>query len=519
MESNPRGVDPLDRITPLGDRDLREEPTMGITYRTDDIQDVPSLDGDVPDEVELTRAEIEQTRAEMSETIAAIQEKLNPDILIQQAKDTMHDATIGKVEDAVNTAGERVQELVSTAGDRVQDAVTTIAGPSAADAVSNATVTAKGMGATVIDVVKKNPVPSAAAGLALGWLFMRNRRNHERQQYWQRSYPVTTRTSWGTGYSANPADTAYWAGYSAGRQTDQGASSSSSGGPGEALSNVAGAVGDMAGQAGQTVGQVTSQAGETVGQVTSQAGEVLGSAGSNLVESIRQNPLPAALAGLGLGWFYMSTRNTPRQQISRNMSGYGSNTSYTSGMSGQGQNGSGVGQIVNQATSTVGDVASQAQDTVGQVASQAGQTVGQVAGAAQETVGQVAGQAGQAVGSLAGAAQQQAELLGVRAHLATMDARDTTQRLLTNFQRTLEENPLGVGAVVLGLGIAAGLAVPETPQENQLMGEARDALAERAQQTAQQTMQKVQGVAGEAINAAKDAARDEAQNQNLVPSS
>lgn len=46
-------------------------------------------------EIEQTRAEIESTRAEMHDTIDAIQAKLSPDNLKQQAKDTVRDATIG----------------------------------------------------------------------------------------------------------------------------------------------------------------------------------------------------------------------------------------------------------------------------------------------------------------------------------------------------------------------------------------------------------------------------------------
>ena len=43
------------------------------------------------------KSEIERTRVEMSETLGEIQERLRPDHLIQQAKDTVTEATTGKV--------------------------------------------------------------------------------------------------------------------------------------------------------------------------------------------------------------------------------------------------------------------------------------------------------------------------------------------------------------------------------------------------------------------------------------
>ena len=50
-----------------------------------------SSDSDAPDTEEI-RVEIEQTRTEMSGTIDAIQQRLAPDVLADQAKELAHDA-------------------------------------------------------------------------------------------------------------------------------------------------------------------------------------------------------------------------------------------------------------------------------------------------------------------------------------------------------------------------------------------------------------------------------------------
>jgi ElaB/YqjD/DUF883 family membrane-anchored ribosome-binding protein len=60
----------------------------------------------------------------------------------------------------------------------------------------------------------------------------------------------------------------------------------------------------------------------------------------------------------------------------------------------------------------------------------------------------------------------------------------------SQIQRLLRRNPLAIGAVAATLGIAVGLAIPETERENKLMGETRDALADRAKGAAQDVVEK-----------------------------
>jgi ElaB/YqjD/DUF883 family membrane-anchored ribosome-binding protein len=52
------------------------------------------------------KSEIERTRVEMSETLGEIQERLRPDHLIRQARDTVTEAAAGKVRDIMHSAGE-----------------------------------------------------------------------------------------------------------------------------------------------------------------------------------------------------------------------------------------------------------------------------------------------------------------------------------------------------------------------------------------------------------------------------
>ena len=82
---------------------------------------------DKADTNEIKR-EIERTRVEMSETLGEIQERLRPDHLIQQAKDTVTEAATGKVRNIMYSAGEtatRVADQTRYAGRSVADYAST----------------------------------------------------------------------------------------------------------------------------------------------------------------------------------------------------------------------------------------------------------------------------------------------------------------------------------------------------------------------------------------------------------
>ncbi len=136
--------------------------------------------------------------------------------------------------------------------------------------------------------------------------------------------------------------------------------------------------------------------------------------------------------------------------------------------------------------------------------------------AAGQQVTEVREQISGAVGDAATHAQASAQQIGSQA--ATLANRSGNV-----LQQALHDSPLAVGAAVLAVGAVVALAVPQTPQEHQLMGPTRDRLvakaqetaqemAERAQAAAQDTAQKVQHVAMEA----RDAAQRTAQQEGLM---
>jgi ElaB/YqjD/DUF883 family membrane-anchored ribosome-binding protein len=100
--------------------------------------------------------------------------------------------------------------------------------------------------------------------------------------------------------------------------------------------------------------------------------------------------------------------------------------------------------------------------------------------------------------------------VGKPAATAVRDAGDRIRQVTSTAQsglrRLVRENPLAAGAIAAAVGTTIGLALPETRRENELMGEARDAAVDRAQEAVrvtgervQDAARRVQDVAGEAV--------------------
>ena len=89
--------------------------------------------GSEPEEIEIAeiRADIEETRVEMGGTLSALGDRLDPGTLMNQAKQNVREATVGRVEE-----------------------------------------TAKGMSEMVMETIRRNPIPAAMAGAGLALLWM-----------------------------------------------------------------------------------------------------------------------------------------------------------------------------------------------------------------------------------------------------------------------------------------------------------------------------------------------------------
>lgn len=217
--------------------------------------------------------------------------------------------------------------------------------------------------------------------------------------------------------------------------------------------------------------------------------------GNTILDTIRQNPVPAAMAAVGLGWLIFKGPDNDNEydySRSRRAGGYTGEYAYREGMTRrydyQSQRDADGGIIdearekASELTDTAKDVVGSAKDAIGSAASTVKDTVSNVAGEAKSTVSDVADQ-------------------------TRYQASYRTRQARGGFEQMLEEKPLAVGAIAVALGTAIGLAAPGTDTERKLMGETRDSFVEKAQTVAQDKLNQIAGVAQEALKTAQDEAR------------
>jgi len=266
---------------------------------------------------------------------------------------------------------------------------------------------------------------------------------------------------------------------------------------------------------GQMRDATIGRAEQMVSEVTDSARE----AGGGFLDTIRANPVPAALAALGIGWLWMKrpSGDGARRMRYGGYGGYDANRARGRGDDAYRDGGYGgyrAGYRDYQAGSDrpgPADAARRAgrraQDAAGQAADRVQDAAGQAAGTVQDAAGQAAGTVQRAAGQAQGTAQQ----VGAQVQYGAMRAR-------YGLEDALYESPLGVGAIALAVGVAVGLAAPSTDLEDRVLGEARDSVVQQAQGAAQETLHKAQRVAQQTAEATKETAKQEAQKEGLAGS-
>lgn len=168
-----------------------------------------------------------------------------------------------------------------------------------------------------------------------------------------------------------------------------------------------------------------------------------------IVERVKDNPIPAALAGIGLGWLAMGGNDRADE--------YDDDRSYPTRASSYDD---GSDSMTSQVSGTVSNAAS----------------------------------------GVADAAQQVSARTQEMAQDARRRVKQTGRRAQSELQRMTQENPLAVGAGALLLGAIVGLAVPETERENDLLGEARDSVVDKAQDMARTATSRAQEAATDLVS-------------------
>ena len=246
----------------------------------------------------------------------------------------------------------------------------------------------------------------------------------------------------------------------------------------------------------------------------------------NLGGPITQNPIPLTLVGVGLAWMMLagqrSARNGDRlgsayaddwdddpDAIEQHYAGMaeGSMAYLHTGAdlpAGEGYGGDrrGYGEDLKEAGRT-------AKDKMGEFGDQARDA----AARARERVAN----AGASVADRAHHARERVAHAGARmadqVHEARARAGYYGSRARQGMLRSLDEQPLVLGAIGLAIGAALGAALPPSEAEDRLMGDARDEALRRATRAGRAQAEKARAAAGAVV----EAAREEAGKQRLMP--
>lgn len=285
--------------------------------------------------------------------------------------------------------------------------------------------------------------------------------------------------------------------------------------------------------------------------------------GRNLGRSVRDNPIPVALIGIGIGWLMMSGS---RRQDSSDSNGWGDRPwldedRYGAGVDrGRfGRGGMGASRMYQEADTSVhqpmpyeaaaqDDFATKAREAGDRIRREADETedafqdrvhaargsvvgvvreAGEAAASFRDRVEQALGTAADRVRGMAADAGRGASEMAGRGQSMARDAYDYGRSAADDFghrvgamagqarsmgNRTVDyvqDQPLLLGALGVTVGAVIGLMVPSSRQERRFVGAMRENLSETAREAASDYGQRISRVAGSVLDTAQETAKRE----------
>lgn len=217
---------------------------------------------------------------------------------------------------------------------------------------------------------------------------------------------------------------------------------------------------------------------------------------SRVGQMVRDNPIPLALIGLGIGWLALSGA-MGRKRDTELMGSYESME--------------GVGESAWADTTASGETYT-------------GYAAAGVDPAAYDTTGTVSGYGSAGHGSAGDGQNLKAKAAGARQRVGqwTRSAGSSARQAVDRTRDAYQDQPITMGIVALLAGAALGAVLPTSRRERQTMGQAADRVMEQARETGSDMMEKASHVAERAVKAAKDegkqAMREEKPGSTASPS-
>lgn len=251
--------------------------------------------------------------------------------------------------------------------------------------------------------------------------------------------------------------------------------------------------------------------------------------GANLGNTIRDNPVPVALVGVGLAWLMMSGQQSDgraraRRQIynSRDLAGRSSALDYDDSLAFDGTYGTAyssdmesgashegkmhrAASAISEKSSDLKDRASETGRSLMDKASELGHRISDSTSSMTERARDMSHQARDRMQGSTGEARARAGELSQRSQQQYYRAKDS-------FGRMLDEQPLVLGILGVAVGTLLGAALPGTKREDEMMGRTRDDLLQKAKETANQQADRIKESAQRVAQVAKDEAKGAASD-------
>lgn len=190
---------------------------------------------------------------------------------------------------------------------------------------------------------------------------------------------------------------------------------------------------------------------------------------TRVAQMVRDNPVPLALIGLGLGWMAVSAATSGGSRARAASGSYESMEGVSPTFSAEGGAGYGAGE-----------------------------------GASYGTAGSAEYPGTSQGGSATEAMRQAADRTRGRVDQWTRQARRSASQAADRTRDTFNEHPLTIGALAMAVGAAVGALLPRSRMEAESLGEMGSDLAARARQTGGELAEKAKGVAERTIQTAKE---------------
>lgn len=250
-----------------------------------------------------------------------------------------------------------------------------------------------------------------------------------------------------------------------------------------------------------TIGQLFDEVMDRI-----DGGGTVGSVADTVGDAIRRNPIPIGLVGAGVAWMAIDrATRSEGEELRREYGDHEPGTERRTEMRRGPYRGDEIGSDGTSRTERT-------RERIGSMKTRTFEAVDSARASASDAANTTKDRASSVAGSAKDHGVAAADTVRDRASDAADTVKHGARRAKRGFSSALEEQPLALGAVAFGLGLASGLAAPTTRVEDEAMGELSDAVLKETKSVARDAASSARDVAEDAARAAKR----EADRQDVV---